>query len=94
MEEIGGQGKKRPQRFLRGPVATDDHISGTLFFDDFFMVSNENLDLICYREPIGTSFFAQKGHFLIFQKNYTHFQSVTMKNGKSLEIILFANRMS
>ena len=62
----------RRKKHLRGPVATDDHISGTLFFDDFFMVSNENLDLICYREPIGTSFFAQKGHFLIFRKIYSH----------------------
>ena len=64
------------------------------FFYDFFMVSNENLDLICYREPIGMGFFAQKGHFLILSKNFTHFSPWPWKIEKSPKIILFASRMS
>ena len=64
------------------------------FFDDFFMVSNENLELICYREPIGMGFFAQKGHFLILSKNFTHFSPWPWKIEKSPKIILFASRMS
>ena len=39
------------------------------------MVSNENLRLISYREPIGTRFLAEKGHFLIFSKKNRHFRS-------------------
>ena len=74
---------------LRGPVARDYHISGALFFHDFFMVSNENLELICYREPIGMGFFAQKGQFLIFSKKKSPFQGMTIKNRKMRQNLTF-----
>ena len=78
--------------YLRGRVARDYHISGALFFHDFYMVSNENLELICYSEPIGTGFFAQKGHFLIFSKKKSPFQGVTMKNRKMGQNLTFCVR--
>ena len=58
------------------------------------MVANENLGLICHREIIGTSFLAEKGHFLIFSKKYPHFRVWPRKIEKWVKIALFANEMS
>ena len=46
------------------------------------MASNESLELICYREPIGADVFGQKGHFLSYLKKKCPFLAVTMKNRK------------